>query len=182
MPSKRIYYIHDNRYRPFKVVIETPTVTIYKHTGYDPDTYDKCLKVYKTVEKVYIGKSTGAPIGDHTKSEAKHFDGNSILLELTDGRFVFIGHEIYEFRIGTETPVKFYSMVGNNDVPYPVFLTDVSVYMMLDNVYVAREQFPNDTNWENAYATYYGHIGAPIGLEKVAKKMKSFKMIQKRGV
>ena len=181
MPSKRIYYIHDNYNRPFKVVVETPTVTIYKLTSYEPPAYDKLLKTYKNVEKVHVGKSTGSPIGDHKKSESKQFDGNSILLELADGKFVFIGDNIYEFKIGREKPVKFYSLVGNNDVPYPVFLTDKSVYMMLDNVYVAREEFPKDTEWENAYATFYGHIGAPVGLEKVAEKMKSFKMIQKRG-
>jgi hypothetical protein len=180
MPSKNTYYTHDNGGRPFKVVVEMPTVTIYKETSYDPPTYNKLLKTYRTVQKVHVGKSTGYPIGDHSKSQSKHFDGNSILLELADGKYIFIGHEIYEFRIGRDKLVKYYSMVGHSDVPYPVLLTEQAVYMMLDHVYVGREYFASDTEWEDAYATYYGHKGAPVGLEKVVQKMKSFKLIQKR--
>jgi hypothetical protein len=131
--------------------------------------------------------------------EVKYFLGNSILLHVSGKKYIHIGVEIYEFEM--EDPFEaYFSMVGNNDVPYPVVLGKENVYFMLesDHTYLPRTYFPtvkNKTQWENAYMYFYGHIDPQTGenpphdivlkkkfpLEKYAKKMKGFHMIQKRG-
>ena len=192
------YYIHDNGGRPFKVVIDNKSVSIYKNTTKYPEIekYDGLVKTVKAKE-VFIGKSSGKPyLADHTPAEAKQFIGNSILLELTDDTYIYIGKEIYEFQT-EDTIESYYSLIGNNDVPYPIALGTDNIYFMLDNTYVSREKvlFSNmkDVDWEGAYAMYYGfrdpvsgklvegmNEHKKVNLEHYAKKMKKLHLIQKR--
>jgi hypothetical protein len=199
----KFYDTHDNGNRPFRVFIDGNNVSIYKdnNTGsFEPTAdYSKHIKTLK-VKEVIIGKSTGhAEAADHGPGEAKSFLGNSILLHVSGKKYIHIGVEIYEFEMEDQIEAYF-SMVGNNDVPYPVVLGKDNVYFMLESEhnYVSRDKFPaikNKSEWENAYMYYYGSINAESGeknpyklvlkkqlsLEKYAKKMKHFKMIQKRG-
>lgn len=169
----RTYEVHDNYGRPFKVVVEKTKVTVVNDK-------ESVVKTYK-VSKVFVGRSTGRmTMSDHTAAQAHLFEGNSILLQLSPRKFAYIGHEIYEF-VTTDTPVAYYSLVGNNDVPYPVLLGTKEVYMMLDHAHVRREDFPEGfTDWEDAYSVYYGHVGDTHGLEAIARPMRNFKLIQKR--
>ena len=77
-----------------------------------------------------------------------------------DNKYVFIGHEIYEFKLKNDDIVEeYYSAVGNNDVPYPVILGKKNVYYMLDKKYVQRKYFPKNMqsiNWESSYDKFYG--------------------------
>ena len=192
------YYIHDNGGRPFKVTINNKAVSIYKNTAKYPeeDNYDVLVKTVN-VKEVFIGKSSGKPyMADHTPAEAKQFIGNSILLELSANKYMYIGKEIYEFQ--TEDKIEsYYSLIGNNDVPYPIALGTDNIYFMLDNTYVKREMvlFPKmkSVDWEGAYAMYYGfrdpvsgklvedmNENKKVNLEHYAKKMKKLHLIQKR--
>jgi len=191
--SGKYYDTHHNRKRPFRVFVDGNKVSIYKNMYVwkegdvveKPD-YSKLIKSL-TVKKVYIGKSTGkAASADHSPTQAKLFVGNSILLHVSGKKYMHIGVEIYEFEMDDKVEA-YYSMVGNNDVPYPVLLGDKNVYFMLDNdhKYVSREHFPaklTNAQWEDAYSMYYGHSN-PNGGEslekKYAKKMKGFHMIHK---
>jgi hypothetical protein len=197
----KYYDTHDNGSNPFRVFIDGSKVSIYKDTQTDwnlPPDYSKLIKTLN-VKEIFVGKSTGLAEGaDHTPTQAKSFLGNSILLHVSGKKYIHIGVEIYEFIM--EDPFEaYFSMVGNNDVPYPVVLGKENVYFMLESEhnYVPRTYFPtvkNKTQWENAYMYFYGHIDAQTGenpphdivlkkklsLEKYAKKMKGFHMIQKR--
>lgn len=153
------WFTLDNGGRPFKVVQENAkTVKIYsaKYTDdYEEDpTYPKLVKQYSNVEKIFVGKS-GSP----------RFDGNSILLCLSDNQHVFIGDQIYEFT-PIEPIIKYYSLVGNSSVPYPVAISKTYAYFMLGSRvqrqqdprtldYVERTLFPKNTDWSNAYDFYY---------------------------
>jgi hypothetical protein len=195
------YDIHDNGGRPFRVFIDGSKVSIYKDIQTDwnlPPDYSKLIKTLK-VKEVIVGKSSGLAEGaDHTAKDAKMFVGNTILLHVSGKKYIYIGVEIYEF-IMEDDFEAYFSMVGRSDVPYPVVLGKTNVYFMLDSEhnYVPRTYFPavkNKTQWENAYMYFYGHIDAKTGenpphdivlkkklsLEKYAKKMKGFHMIQKR--
>ena len=187
------YYTHDNGGRPFKVVVvDKSQVSIYKATNKDFDKepdYSKLVRTFN-VKKVHVGKSTGGTIGDHTVAQAKEFVGNSILLELASpaNTYVFVGHEIYEFKMPDDEPEKYFSLVGNNDVPYPIILGKNNVYFMLDRKFVSREHFPlkmTALQWEDAYHIFYGDWDTKKAiwvnsLEDRAKKMKGVKIIQKR--
>jgi len=194
MPTKT-YYIHNNGGRPFKVIIDNKTVSIYKNTAKYPeaDNYDVLVKTVNAKE-VFIGKSSGKAQGsDHTPAEARQFIGNTILLELSEKKYMCIGKEIYEFQ--TEDKIEsYYSLIGNNDVPYPIALGTENVYFMLDHTYVKREKilYPKmkAVDWEDAYTMYYGFRdyvtgkivegNIKVNLEKYAKKMKGFHIIHKR--
>jgi hypothetical protein len=177
------YFTHDNGFRPFKVIVEDDKVNIYKANK--EDEYTELVKNYRRVKKVHVGRSTGG-IGDHTKAQEDKFLGNSILLEFAT-KCVFIGHEIYEFAMD-DTIVKYFSKIGNNDVPYPVIVGSENVYFMLDRVYVDRIEFPEkmtNADWEDSYRMFYGTWDTEIhkridSLEDFKEKMKKFKLIHKR--
>jgi hypothetical protein len=174
--SLRSYEVHDNRSRPFTVVVDGAKVTVFD-IRYGAETL---IKTY-TALKVFVGRSTGTSVlADHTVAQAHNFDGNSILLQLSPRKFAYVGHEIYEF-VTSDAPVAYFSPVGNNDVPYPVLLGKKEVYFMLDHNHVRREDFPvGFSAWEDAYAIYYGHAADKHGLEAIAVGMRNFKLLQKR--
>lgn len=195
----KAYYIHDNGGRPFKVIVDNKTVSIYKNTTKYPEDeiYDELIKTVSAKE-IWVGKSSGKSyMSDHSPAQAKDFIGNSILLELSAKKYMYIGIEIYTFE--TEDKIEsYYSLVGNNDVPYPIALGTENIYFMLDNTYVKREMvaFPKmkDVDWEGVYDMYYGFRDPVSGniiegmkdekervnLEQHSKKMKGVHIVQKR--
>lgn len=185
------YDIHDNYARPFKVVVEKTKVTVFdmrKAAGAKATEGAKAegtegakVKTYTPI-KVFVGNSTGRmPMSDHTPAQAKQFSGNSILLQLSPKKFAYIGHEIYEF-VTSDEPVAYYSLIGNNDVPYPVLLGAKEVYFMLEHVHVRREDFPvGFVNWENAYSNFYMHSSNEKDhVHAVPRPMRNLKMIRAR--
>lgn len=202
MASGKHYDIHDNFARPFRVFVSdngAKKVAIYKdvNTGTLEETadYSKLVKELR-VKEVYVGKSTGHAVGaDHRPDQAKLFVGNSLLLHVSGNKYIHVGASIYEFQMDDKVD-KYFSMIGNNDVPYPVLLGTENVYFMLegDHCYLPRDMLPNLTNaqWEDAYSYFYGWID-PLGgqqrtdkerkkenLEQHAIKMKGYRLIQKR--
>jgi hypothetical protein len=159
------YETHDNGSRPFRIYIDGSTVSIYK---------DDSLVKTITVKKVYLGKGKGSAIG------------NSILLHLSGNKYVFVGHEVYEFQM-EDMVDSYYSLIGNSDVPYPVLLGSDYVYFMLDHCYVPRTAFSpsmSKADWEDAYSRFYGWLDPMTGKkssgdEMKSKKMKGFRMIAK---
>lgn len=142
--------------------------------------YTDLVKEYNNVKKFFIGR-------DYSGYK---MHGNSVLFELPGNRYVHVGREIYEFT--TDEPVEAYhSYMGNNDVPYPVTLTNKDAYFMLDYVYVPRSEFPKGINWNDAYSAFYGHSywaendpilkrrGIHMEPQLTKKKFKHFKMIRK---
>lgn len=198
------YDIHDNGNRPFRVLIFSDDgakkVAIYKdvNTGTLEETadYSKLIKEL-TVKEVYVGKSTGHARGaDHGPEQADFFKGNSILLHVSGNKYIHVGSSIYEFQMDDKVD-QYFSMVGRNDVPYPVLLGTENVYFMLeaDHCYLPRDMLPADltkAQWEDAYTYFYGWTNPVDGqqrtdqerkketLEKYAKKMKGYHLIQKR--
>jgi len=173
------YYIHDNGGRPFLVYIDNKKkrVYIYKkpkgtYDNTDKKYYTVLVREFKDVKKVFIGKDL---------KWGPRFDGNSILLQLKNGKcYVSIGWNIYRFKPKDEI-IRYYSIVGNSDVAYPVALGTKNVYFMLDNVYVPRKEFPPETAWAHAYNEYYGHSKlVHKRLDKKRKKMSGYKLLQKR--
>ena len=180
------YLIHDNGGRPFRVVVDGKHVEIFKKDKKDDEeddsAYSKKIAEYD-VEDIHIGKSSGTCKScDHTKAQAKQFDGNSILLHVKGDSYVYIGHEIYSFNMKDKFE-KYYSPVGNNDVPYPHILGKEFVYFMLDKKYVDRGMFGVKQVWEDAYVPWAGTFTPEKGwdspIQDESKKMKT-KQIHKR--
>lgn len=184
--GKESYLIHNNYGRPFRVVVDGKHVEIFKKDKKDDEddenAYSKRIAAYD-VEDIHIGKSSGtSKSSDHTKANAKLFDGNSILLHVKGDSWVYIGSQIYSFEMKDKFE-KYYSPVGPNDYPYPHVLGKEFIYFMLDKKYVSRDFFPKGMFWEDAYVPWMGTFTSEKGwdspIQDESKKMKT-KQIHKR--
>ena len=170
------YEIHDNGGQPFIVDVGANKLSIYEHK-YDPvaNSYDepKHFKDY-TFRKVWIGDDTlgfGKKMGWRSA-----WKGNSILAELTSGKMLFIGIEIYEFSmLPGDEPVLYSSYVGNNDVPYPWLVGKTHTYLMIESKVIPNEYLDIDGD---AYVQFYGFNGNKTAADHAMKLKK--KVIHKR--
>ena len=173
-PKGRMYEIHDNGGRPFKVYVNkaNKTIHVYKHNW--EDNSDTLINEWKYKE-IWIGSD---PHAFGLDADDPRFKGNSILVQLTASKYMFIGWNIYTFELmeGDE-PLKYYSPVGSNDVPYPYLIGKTHTYFMIE--YTAVPNTYLDLSRE-AYEQLYGHNPGPLGsVDKVAKKMK-YTIVHKR--
>lgn len=164
--KNKIYYVHDNGSRPFKVIINNRAIHIYKFS-YESEKYDTDI--------IKITKYSGYWYGYDSSGYRQH--GNSILIKISDNEYIFVGWEIYSFK--TNNPIIDYiSPLGNSDVPYPIAYNDSYVYFMLDKRYVSIDELDIDINVPNAlniYDSYYSLSIKPSG-----KKFMELRMISKR--
>jgi len=174
----KIYPTLDNGGLPFLVYVGSKDIYIYKIPEDSVIPYEKkridyykyfilLVKSYKNIKKIFIGKDM---------TDIKCLDGNSIIIQLAKNKYVFIGHIIYEFNTPEEID-KYYSMVGNSHVPYPVALSKNYAYFMLDKVYVNKNEFSEYIYWADAYREFYGHTGNKKPKNLI--KMKGIKIIHK---
>lgn len=193
MKGYKKYFIHDNGSRPFLVYLDKDSAYVYRipeniyfHnedyvSNKQHHLYIEPIADFKTI-KNFVGKS---PLTESTSFSAGYgprFDGNSILLKTGENKYVYIGYEIYEFKIPDDDEItKYYSPVGNSDVPYPVAFGKKNMYFMLDKDYVPMKYF-KDLELEekiDAYSYYYGHEGDEE-LSEYAVKMPEVKMLYNR--
>tara|TARA_Y100000741_G_scaffold99113_1_gene73562 strand:- start:160 stop:939 length:780 start_codon:yes stop_codon:yes gene_type:complete len=166
MSNLKTYYTHDNGARPFKVIIDDKNVYIYKYKKYDEDTntflyseksikYEK--KNYFKCMNIFIGKSPKNKKTIFSTAYGSKFTGNSILLQITKNKYIFIGHIIFSFTSKSEIK-KFVSPVGNNDVPYPYAIDiDGRYYLIIENVII--DKITNIKKYDNdPYDFYYKYF------------------------
>jgi hypothetical protein len=151
----RKYYIHNNGGRPFKVTVEDNHVKVYKQTYSEQTyTYTKNPVLDIIAKKVFIGKS---PINEMTKFSLGYgpkFDGNSILLDMDNNKYIFIGDKILNFTALSKI-TSFVSQVGNNDVPYPYAIDeDGRYYLLIENVILT---IIDTEKYDDPYTYYYRH-------------------------
>lgn len=88
--------------------------------------------------KIFIGKSPKIPMTEFSGGYGRSFDGNTILIQLTTYKYIYIGnHEIYTFTTPNKDIIKTYiSPVGNNSVSYPFAFGKKYLYYMPFKKYV----------------------------------------------
>lgn len=142
-PGYKKYYIHDNYSRPFLVYVKNNDVYIYK---VPKDVLKKEVAAWIYIElvakynaqEVFIGKSPKNPMTEFSGGHGKYFDGNSILLKMGTGKYIYIGEQIYSFTTNKEI-VKFVAPVGNNDVPYSYAIdSDKNYYLLIDDLKIIK--------------------------------------------
>lgn len=156
-----LYNIIDNGGEPYKVIITEKKIYIF--TKYLK--INKLIKIIKNYNEIFIGENK-IKYSDYTEN----FVGSSILVELNNNNYIFIGMEIYKFKT-KEKINKFYSIMGNSMVPYPYGKTDKYIYLMIENVYLER----NFTNI-HPYLYYYNHDKKYNNI--ISHKYKIFKYIE----
>lgn len=163
LKNAKKYRIQDNGGRPFNVIHKKKNVTIIKKSS------KTVVMKYKNVKRVLPGE-------EHDEE----YIGNSVLVDLGDNKYVWIGWNIYEFTTPDQKKIKrFYSQMGNSNVPYPVAVSKTNVYFMLDHVYVPKSDFVNYDDWYDAYSYFFGHTG-PTQQRMEGTKFPNFTMVHAR--
>lgn len=156
------YYTHDNGGRPFKVTVRGANVAVYRanyeDTAAAKPKYDELVASF-VAQKTFVGLSRGSISSGAT---GRWTNGNSILVQLSRLRYVFIGSSIASFTAPQEI-TAYYSPVGNNDVPYPVARTaDFALFMNGDNGegvrYTTISSLPpitSEMQWYDLYGDLY---------------------------
>lgn len=162
----KYYLTHDNGGRSFAVFVHPNKVNIYnmntKNQIFLPNGKDFRYK------KLFVGKSELNSMTEFSGGHGRHFNGNSILLDIGGNIYIYIGDEIYAFKTHSKI-LSYHSPVGNNDVPYPYAIDRAgNVYLMIEKV-IFEHQDDKDP-----YELYYRGNPKPM-----SKKMKT-SLIHKR--
>lgn len=164
MPQQQIYYTHYNGDRPFKVVINGKSLKVYIETKFNPDETHEYSNtpIYKidNFRKIFIGDDRQDAF---TKDvcEISEALGNTILVNIDNKTYAYIGNEIYSFEPEYEI-TKYNSDIGLNDVPYPYAEDSKNIYIMLDNNYFEKYLF-------TVYSFYYGHKPYAKSMKAICK-------------
>ena len=127
-----IYYIHDNHDRPYKVeTLPDKIINIYGKINTIDNIYIKDPILKYKYNKIFIGKSPKCPMTEFSGGYGRKYDGNTILLNIKNNEYIWIGEVIISFESNSKI-VEYISPVGNNDVPYP-YAIDVNrnYYLLL---------------------------------------------------
>lgn len=161
-----VYCTHDNGGRAFRVKLIGNHAEIDR-INYDGETDSKSFSpviAFKFVNK-WIGVgvtefSWGELKTPAQKRKAANFSkGNSCLFQVKDNTYIFAGDAVFSFRLPrAESIVYFESVVGNNDVPYPLIATQKQVYFLI----YAEKGIPVVpigllAGSKDYYDTFYGH-------------------------
>jgi hypothetical protein len=175
------YNVHDNGGRPFKVAINSDTVSVYAkrlRDGVDHDGYYNAPSLTIEAESIFIGKSSKNEMTSSGQGYGPKFDGNSILVKTHSPlQYVFIGLCIYKFTAKSEI-VRFDSNVSSNDCPCPeAYDEDGNVYLLwvTKNKNIMLAQWYKDIN-QNPSSFYIANKCSIPGCEQNA----SLEMICKR--
>jgi hypothetical protein len=128
-----------------KYIVElTDKHVIVRINNYDSDDSDsdECLHDLNTnhveydIQKYFVGKSYKTSMTMWCATYIYFYDGNTILLHLTDGNYVFISNYIYKFK-SVGKIINYFSPVGNNDVPYPYAVDEYNnIYLLIEYIYL----------------------------------------------
>jgi hypothetical protein len=99
------------------------------------DDYVKLVKKFKFVEMFKSNKS--------------------LLFRINKDSYIFVGSEIYKFKMSNDNVKKFLSPIGNSNVSYPFIIGEFNVYFMLDKKYVDKMSFNINVEKEKDLYNYY---------------------------
>lgn len=175
------YITHDNGSRPFMVVHNTKKnkVIIYKHMFLgDNERIFKKLYGKKKSYDIIVAKYDVKRVMPGIEANDK-YNGNSVLLDLGDNRYVFIGGSVYEFSV-SDTIQQYNSLMGNSNVHYPVAIGCTYAYFMLDQVFIKLTEFPENCDYPDLYSYFYGHKGEPYNKRMVGDRFLGYEDIHLR--
>jgi hypothetical protein len=145
MEGVRSYLIHDNGGRPYRVEVGSRHVQVYDNAS--------STIVYETpVQEVWVGDNLLGLASYVSKGKGK---GNTLLLQIAPHRYTYIGHVIYSFDTGNDIILKYYSPIGNGDVPYPYAVGEKYVYFVLDKKRIAVEKLDLT---KDGYTQFYREV------------------------
>ena len=149
----KIYLTHDNGGRPFKVVVNKNNLSVYKRNNrFNDNSYSKKYIInLNNFSNIFIGKSIKNEMTEFSGSYGDNFDGNSILVNLKDNIYIYIGINIFRFHSLNEI-YKYKSPLGNNDVSYPYAIDKSNnYYLMIEDAIINCKSNKIDDPYEYYY-------------------------------
>ena len=143
------YNIHDNGSIPYIVYDDGTKIQICKTKVNIETSNDLVMEKYLDIKykKIFVGK-------DNKNKNT----GNSLLLQISKNKYIYVGSSIYMFQID-DTIISYKSPIGNSDVPYPYAIGTKYTYLMIEKVYIDNEvlkgSFPKYIDTNDPYAKYY---------------------------
>jgi hypothetical protein len=138
------YEILDNGGVPFLAYVTPTSIQVVK-----ADNTDKTI-INLDHYAIFIGDNDLREPGAAPKGQDP---GNSILFKISANEYIYVGAEIYKFKVLDNDRIKkYYSPVGNSAVPYPYAVGEKYVYFMLDKKAVPKEQIDLK---KDAYPQFY---------------------------
>lgn len=141
------YDVHDNGGRPFRVKITPTAVEVFQKTANGEDYDEVVVKPTKYV-RIFIGRCPQHP--------GSFGDGNSVLVQLSKRKHLFIGPQVETFVIRDEI-VGYLSPINGSDVSYAYAVGKKNTYLMGQTAYLPNTIVGN----ANPYSIYYGHHIVP---------------------
>lgn len=140
MPSAQSYFVHDNGGRPFKITIDKDSLSLYRSTEWDPEwVYED--EPYFTLslkgKKVFLPESHPKTPDRFVQPSQSSARGNTILVELAPNVYLYIGGKVYIFETKDKIE-KYYSPIGNSDVPYPWAVGTENFYFLIEQAVLPR--------------------------------------------
>lgn len=152
--------------RIYSTPAKLKTVCIFENCEYvvehepdfgDPSTYTKFVTKY-VVQSYFIPTGYMLRLGVVSEKNpdvkkmrpTKPFKGNTILLNLGNGKYVFVAETVYEFKLTKKmgSITHFYSPIYNNEVPYPIAVTE-SIIIDLSKFRYVNRKFITDYKKKN---------------------------------
>lgn len=136
----RRYEVHFNGGRPYTVYVAPSKKELIVE-----DSTGRHIKSTK-YRQLWLGNNR-SPVG------APRSLGHSVLAELPTGNFLFVCQDVKVFRLEKgDSPVKYVSYIGNNDVVYAYLVGKQNTYMLIEHVYIPNQHLDAQ---EDAYKQYY---------------------------
>tara|TARA_Y100000996_G_scaffold406593_1_gene383125 strand:+ start:2960 stop:3640 length:681 start_codon:yes stop_codon:yes gene_type:complete len=166
----KIYYPRDVYENKYICYIKNKNVYVYL----DLPNELKQIGSYK-IKKVFFGKD----IYDKNK------EINTILLELPNLEYIFIGGTVYKFKTNEKIIKYFSNTIAGKIYPQPIGLSKDNVYFLEPGdsmYYIPKKFFPKNTtnnDYSNAYDLFIYNIDTEKTLDKNTKfyKLKRYKSI-----
>jgi hypothetical protein len=160
------YEIHDNGSVPFRVEVRGKTVTVLQNM----DTYKMINGKFTVIEhpnKTFTVNVDEVFVGKTSPTGPKSPPGTTVLFRV-GSKYTYVGSEMYEFTTN-DVILKYYSDLGNSDVPYPYAIGEKYIYIMLDKVAVEKSLFDMK---QDIYKQYYEKYDKKTKLKAIKLKTK----------
>lgn len=171
MPDKKYNIIDNGSIKYIAIIKPNSKIVVYKNKNNNPILDKKVLDIKYT--KLFIGDNN---LNDSNYAKKGTMKGNSLLVQIKENKYIYVGTEIYSFETKEEIK-KYYSPIGNSFVPYPYAIGESFTYYMLDKKTIPNELLDFD---KDLYGQYYGHVIKDQNiLNNIIESKKNFRKIKK---
>uniref|UniRef100_A0A6C0CBE7 Uncharacterized protein n=1 Tax=viral metagenome TaxID=1070528 RepID=A0A6C0CBE7_9ZZZZ len=144
--EKETYFIHNNGFRPFEVIVTAKNIIILACDAAldedDENSYSFFISAIDEFEGYWYGYDSSPNRGHN----------NTLLIKISDHDYMHIGPVIFTFKT-TDKIIDYISPLGNSDVAYPVAYGKSNIYFMNDFNYVNKKDI-RETTVANAMDLY----------------------------